>query len=302
MSNLNTSKSVDYLIVDGNNLAFRSFYGVKYLSNTQELPVNAVYGFFNSLHTIQQMIHYQYLVVCFDCGRSQKRVQLLDTYKANRSETPEAFKIQIPYIKELIPLMGGTCCEKEGIEADDIMGALCRKIQAEQHSAIIVSADKDLMQCVCGDIEQLIPTPQGWIRMNSEDVQQKVGVRPEQMVDFLALIGDTADNYPGISGVGPKIAAKWLAKYDCLAAIFENISTLSPERFRKIIAQSEDLLRKNQQLAALDCAPAYAELFWERIQNAKKNLPVLIKALEDMGLRKLAQKFNTHRCEQTELF
>ena len=300
MSNLNTD--VDYLIVDGNNLAFRSYYGVKYLSNQQQLPVNAIYGFCNSLHTLQQMVPHQHLVVCFDCGRSQKRTHILETYKANRSETPEDFKIQIPYIKRLIPLMGGTCCEKEGIEADDIIGSLCQKIKKSSLSAVIVSADKDLMQCVCESIEQLIPTPQGWSRMTSNDVKQKMGVWPEQIIDFLALMGDAADNYPGIPGVGPKTATQWLSEYGNLETIYTNLNTLRPERFREILAQSKDLLKKNQQLAALDCNPEYAETFQAQILNTQPDLPSLSNTLEDLGLKKLAQKFKTVRCEQTELF
>jgi 5''-3'' exonuclease (including N-terminal domain of PolI) len=300
MSSLN--KEVDYLLVDGNNLAFRSFYGVKYLSNQQQLPVNAIYGFFNSLHTLQQTVRYQHLVVCFDCGRSQRRTQLLDTYKANRAETPEDFKLQLPYIKQLIPLMGGTCCEESGIEADDIIGSLCQRIQQEHRSAAIVSADKDLMQCVCATIDQMIPTPQGWARLASDDVKQKMGVRPEQIVDFLALMGDSADNYPGIPGVGPKTAMQWLSEYDNLETLYQNLATLRPERFREILAQSKDLLQKNKQLAALDCNPAYAETFWEKIHNVDANLTALSKALEDLGLKRLAQKFKPLRCEQTELF
>lgn len=300
MSNLNTN--VDYLLIDGNNLAFRSFYGVKYLSNQQQLPVNAIYGFFNSLHTLQQSVHYQYLVVCFDCGRSQRRTQLLDSYKANRAETPEDFKPQISYIKQLIPLMGGTCCEQEGVEADDIIGSLCQKIQQEHRSSIIVSADKDLMQCVCETIEQMIPTLQGWARLRPEDVKQKMGVYPKQIIDFLALMGDSADNYPGIPGVGPKTAMQWLSEYTDLETIYENLGTLRPERFREILAQSKDLLQKNRELAALDCNPNYAEFFWNQIHKATPNLSSFSIALEDLGLKRLAQKFSPIRCEQTELF
>ena len=300
MSNLNTA--VDYLIVDGNNLAFRSFYGVKYLSNLQQLPVNAIYGFFNSLHALQQMIRYQHLVVCFDCGRSQRRMQLLETYKANRAETPEDFKVQIPHIKRLVPFMGGTCCEQEGIEADDIVGSLCQKIRQEQRSAIIVSADKDLMQCVGMGVEQVIPTPQGWLRMNATDVKQKMGVWPEQMIDFLALMGDSADNYPGIPGVGPKTAMQWLSEYNNLETIYKNLETLRPERFREILIQSKALLQKNQALAALDCHPSYAESFWSQIHRATTTLSVFREMLESLGLKKLAQKFKPIQCEQTELF
>ena len=139
--------SVKYAIIDGNNLAFRCFYGVKALSNSQQLPVNAIYGFVNSLLALEQTVHYEHLIVCFDCSRSERRLQLLEEYKANRAATPEEFKIQLPYIKQIIPLIGGICCEKQGVEADDLIGSFCAKISNQEASAVIVSADFTISAC-----------------------------------------------------------------------------------------------------------------------------------------------------------
>lgn len=232
--------SVKYVIVDGNNLAFRCFYGVKQLSNQQQLPVNAIYGFVNSILSLGQTVNYQQLIVCFDCSRSERRLQLLGEYKANRSATPEEFKVQLPYIKQIIPLLGGICFEKKGVEADDLIGALCATSSENKQTAVIVSADKDLMQCVNSFVSQLVPSNQGWTLLDPMGVFNKMQVHPEQIVDFLALMGDNADNYPGIQGVGPKTAAKWLAVYGTLNNLLEKVDTLTPERFRHVLCNSKD--------------------------------------------------------------
>ena len=296
--------SVKYAIIDGNNLAFRCFYGVKALSNSQQLPVNAIYGFVNSLLALEQTVHYEHLIVCFDCSRSERRLQLLEEYKANRAATPEEFKIQLPYIKQIIPLIGGICCEKQGVEADDLIGSFCAKISNQEASAVIVSADKDLMQCVNAHVSQLIPSNQGWILLDRVGVFNKMQVYPEQIVDFLALMGDSADNYPGIQGVGPKTAAKWLFTYETLDNLLAQVDSITPERFRKTLHESKDLLYKNKALAQLDCNPIYAEEILTYVSHAQKNYTALIELLEQLNLNRLASKFKNKvdTFEQIELF
>ncbi len=295
--------SAKYVIIDGNNLAFRCFYGVKQLSNNQKLPVNAIYGFVNSIFALEQTVKYQHLIVCFDCSRSERRLGLLKEYKANRSATPEEFKVQIPYIKKIIPLLGGFCYEKKGVEADDLIGSLCQKTSSVNEKTVIVSADKDLMQCVNTVVSQLIPSNQGWNLLDRLGVFNKMQVYPEQIVDFLALMGDTADNYPGIQGVGPKTAAKWLAIYGTLDHLLTQINSITPERFKTVLSESKDLLNKNKALAKLDCNPIYAEEILLGCSNCKKDYPTLTNLLEQLGLPKLANKFKKHfTTKQIELF
>lgn len=294
--------AVDYLIVDGSNLAFRCFYGVKHLSNDQQLPVNAIYGFLNSLLSIQQIIRFEHLVVCFDCGRSVRRVQLLKEYKANRRATPEEFKVQLPYIKRLIALMGGVYCEIQGVEADDIMGALCDFITHDNKLGVVVSADKDLMQCVNDNIAQLVPSTQGWNLLKKEDVFEKMKVWPAQIVDFLTLVGDSADNYPGIPGVGPKTAAKWLGMYETLDGIYAHRTTLSPERFRGILNDCKELIDTNKRLASLDRNFSYAAEVLAKISVAQRDQEALLETLSELRLNRLVAKFKEKSCEQTELF
>lgn len=296
--------SVKYAIIDGNNLAFRCFYGVKALSDLNQLPVNAVYGFVNSLLALEQTVNYEHFVVCFDCSRSERRLELLSEYKSNRIATPEGFKVQLPYIKQIIPLLGGICYERHGIEADDLIGSFCAKVSMDKETAVIVSADKDLMQCVNVYVSQLIPSNQGWILLDRVGVFDKMHVYPEQIVDFLALMGDHADNYPGIQGVGPKTAAKWLYTYGTLDNLLVHLDSVTPERFRKILSESMDLLVKNKSLAALDYNEAYAKDMLGCLNHSEKDYDSLIKLLDRLNLNRLASKFKNKigTFEQIELF
>lgn len=296
---------VDYILIDGNNLAFRSFYGVKDLSNGQNIPVNAIYGFFNSLFTLQQQFPSKKTIVCFDCSRSEKRVQLLPDYKENRLPTPDTFKTQLNYIKQMIPLLGHFCWEKQGVEADDLIGSWCHWTSMQKRTCLVVSADKDLMQCVNDYVNQVIPTAQGWNLIDRSGVFEKMGIYPEQLIDFLSLIGDKVDNYPGIAGVGPKTAAKWLNTYGSIGKIYENIQVLMPKRFQTILLNNVTLLKKNQQLAALEISNDYVEAIMTDLEAAQPQYEAFAKMLEQLHLPRLFQKFKSYfhtPSQQIELF
>ena len=219
-----------FLLVDGNNLAFRCFYGVTALTNAQGMPVNAVYGFIHSLQMLKAQVSPDVMIVCFDGGRCEKRLRLAPDYKGNRTPTPEDFKVQMPYIKQAAALSGMLCCEREGTEADDLIGAWSTFATESQSKVVIVSADKDLMQCVSANVSQRIPVRHDWVSLDEQGVFEKMGVFPNQIADLLALTGDSADNYTGIAGVGSKTAASWLQRYGSIAGILDHLQTLMPER------------------------------------------------------------------------
>ncbi|MDR2396978.1 MAG: hypothetical protein LBD69_03945 [Puniceicoccales bacterium] len=293
--------ATDYLLIDGTNLAFRCFYGVKYLSNAGTLPTNAIYGFVNTLWSLEQWIQYSHLWVFFDCSRSLRRTQLLPSYKANRTATPEVFKQQLPFIKQLIPHLGGYVLEKMDVEADDLLGALAQKISQNNGKAIIVSADKDLMQCVNERVHQLIPTQQGWQLLDAKGVYEKMGIWPKQIVDYLALMGDTVDNFEGIHGVGPKTATRWLQKYASIDTIFSNIDHITPERLRDRLAQEKHTLDRNRRLAQLDCPEDLIDNV--DIFNAKQIQPnpaELIRVFNELNLTALIKRTRErYRVNQT---
>lgn len=246
-----------WLLIDGSNLAFRSFYAVPPLTRQDGFPTNALHGWVRSCWKLEDSYTPQGVLVIFDKGGAQKRLQLLPEYKAQRKETPEALRAQLPVLRELSALMGYTVIEESGIEADDILAAYASFLSEQGEVVWIVSADKDFAQCLNANVGQLLApsgesSGSGWLELQASGVKDKMGIEVIQVADYLALVGDVADNIPGLAGVGPKTAQKWLSLYGSLAAIFAAASTLDPARFRTLVAQSEALLRRNLELTTLD--------------------------------------------------
>lgn len=246
-----------FALLDGYNLAFRAFYGMPELARADGFPTGALHGWVRSLWWVDDHIKPDRLIVFFDLGGAARQTELHADYKANRGETPEALVQQIPVIKEWTRAMGYLGVEKHGVEADDLIAAYARHFAAEGHEVIIVSADKDLAQLVTPQISQLLPPPTanprlGWRRLDSGGVQDKFGVAPSQIADYLALIGDTSDNIPGIAGVGPKTAAKWLQQYRNIDGVINNCGDLTPKRFQAIVHAEQATLRRNLEMTRLD--------------------------------------------------
>lgn len=246
-----------FLLLDGYNLAFRSFYAVPHLSRSDGLPTNALHGWVKTIWRLVDLYPSSTIIAFFDLDGDKKRQELHPEYKANRSEMPDDLVQQMPLIQELTPLLGIEVVALSGVEADDLIASAAQKIDQNGDTAIIVSADKDLAQCVTNRTKQLLPPPTanprlGWRTLEEADVKEKFGVRPDQIADYLALIGDTSDNIPGIAGVGPKTAANWLRTYGNLENVILNCGRLKPPRFQSIINDEKERLRKNQQLTQLN--------------------------------------------------
>ena len=282
----------DYLCVDGTYLAFRSFYGVKPLENTNHLPVNAIYGFFNTLLSLEQLIHWKHLLIFFDCSRSKKRLELLEDYKSNRAETPEAFKIQLPYIKQLTIAWGAACIERMDVEADDLIGTWAHFASENKQNLVILSSDKDLMQCVNTYVHQMIRTPDDWHLLNIAGVVEKMNVMPEQIVDYLALVGDSIDHYEGLPGVGPKTATNWLKQYGSLENILQHKDIIEPKRFRPLLQEFADRLFRNQALAKLEIDMQFIPDIQKQIQKTFRDTNLLKTLLIELNLNNLLKKLN----------
>ena len=245
-----------WLLLDGYNLAFRAFYGMPELTRTDGFPTGALHGWVKTIWRLQDQEKPDAMLVFFDLGGSQDRLALHPEYKAQRKETPEPLEQQIPVIKELTRAMGLVGVELDGVESDDLLAAQARTLAAAGHEVLIVSADKDFAQCVDDRIKLLLPPPTanpklGWRVLDAAGVREKFGVPPAQIAEYLALIGDTSDNIPGISGVGPKTATKWFEEYATLEGIIARAAELKPERFREAVAQQADVLRRNLRLTTL---------------------------------------------------
>jgi DNA polymerase-1 len=241
-------------LIDGLNLIFRCFYGIPLLS-AQKFPTNAIFGSVKILSKIIDLEKPSHIAIFFDKGRDPQRQSLLPEYKANRIEMPDPVKIQIPVIKEFAYALGYTVIERSGIEADDLIASFAHKYRNNFDSIYIFSTDKDFAQCIGENIYQIIPGSDRESMgspLDSRGIMEKFGVLPEQIVDYLSLIGDQADNIPGIRGVGPKTANLWLKQFGNIQTLLSQIAAIKPARFQSIIGESGEILHRNQRLITLD--------------------------------------------------
>lgn len=257
-------------LVDGYNLAFRAFYGMPELARKDGFPTGALHGWVRSLWWVDDRLDPGRLIVFFDLGGAARQTALHADYKAHRKETPPALLRQLPAIKEWTRAMGYLGVERDGVEADDLIASCASRRAQTGDTVMVVSADKDLAQLVRPGVTQWMPPPTanpklGWRELDEEAVRTKFGVKPSQIPDYLALIGDTSDNIPGVAGVGPKTAAKWLAQYSNLAGVLAHSGELQPKRFQSLVhASREDLLRNlemtrldtSQDISVVDAEPA----------------------------------------------
>ena len=246
------------LLCDGHNLAFRSFYGIRELNRSDGFPTNMVHGWVKSFWKLEDEFNPNQIHVFFDLGGATKREELLPSYKENRGLPPEGFQDQLEWIKKLSEAFGYGVYEKKGLEADDLIASAVRILKEKLlEEVLIVSADKDLAQLVAPKIKQLLPPPTanprlGWRILDVDGVIEKFGVPPSRILDYLSIIGDQSDNIPGLVGVGPKTATKWLKEYDNLENIIQNAGRISPKRFCSLIYEERELLRRNRSLVELE--------------------------------------------------
>jgi DNA polymerase I len=291
-----------WLLVDGYNMAFRAFYGMPELTRADGFPTGALHGWVKTLWKLQDQEKPDGMLVFFDLGGSQDRLALHPEYKAQRKETPEPLEKQIPVIKDLTRAMGLVGVEVDGVESDDLLAAHARKLAAEGHDVLIVSADKDFAQCVDDRIRILQPPPTanpklGWRVLDAAGVVEKFGVPPAQIAEYLALIGDTSDNIPGIDGVGPKTAAKWFAEFKTLEGIIAAAGSLKPDRFREAVARDAERLRLNLRLTTLSTPAAQPAIAGGEPRPAQ-----LCELLEKMEMKSTLAEAQKRYSGQAELF
>lgn len=246
-----------WLLVDGFNLAYRCFFAIPELSRADGFPTNALHGWVKSLWKLADQEKPVGTLVFFDLGGAQDRLALHPDYKAQREEMPEALEKQLPYVKALTRAMGCVGIEQDGIESDDLLAAEAVSLARQGDDVLIVSSDKDFAQIVNPQIKILLPPPTanpklGWQVRDEAGVREKFGVPPSQIADFLALVGDTSDNIPGINGVGPKTAAKWLSEHGNLEGVIAHAAELQPERLRTAVSAEAEKLRRNLKLTTLN--------------------------------------------------
>jgi DNA polymerase-1 len=246
-----------WVLIDGFNLAYRCFFAIPELTRSDGFPTNALHGWVKSLWKIEDVAKPAGMLVFFDLGGAQDRLALHPAYKAQREEMPEALEKQLAPLKALTRAMGYVGVEQEGVESDDLLAAQAVSLALAGHDVRVVSSDKDFAQIVSDRIHLLLPPPTanprlGWRTLDVAGVQEKYGVPPAGIADYLALVGDSSDNIPGLAGVGPKTAAKWLAEHGNLEGVIAHASELKPERFAAMVGAEADRLRMNLRLTTLN--------------------------------------------------
>ena len=238
------------ILVDGSSFLFRAYHAIPPLTNPLGEPTNAIYGVSNMLRKLIAEYHSDYITVVFDAPGKTFRNDLYEQYKAHRPPMPDDLRVQIEPLHHLIRAMGLPLIMESGVEADDVLGALAQ--HAEQHGfkVIISTGDKDMAQLVTEHI--MLENTMTNTRMDIQGVIDKFGVKPEQIVDYLALMGDTSDNIPGVPKVGPKTAAKWLVQYQTLENLVANADKITGKIGENLRA-SLDQLPLAKQLTTIKC-------------------------------------------------
>lgn len=247
------------VLIDGHSILNRAFYGVPDLTNALGMHTNAVYGFLNIMFHILEEEQPQYLAVAFDVNAPTFRHKMYREYKGTRKPMPAELREQVPLIKEVLGAMQITMVEQAGLEADDVLGTLAKKGEKDGLEVSLISGDRDLLQIASGHIKIRIPkTKMGKTEIEdyyAEDVQNKYQVTPEQFIELKALMGDTADNIPGVPKVGEKTAVALMLEYGSLENIFANRENVTKKSIRESLEENEELAWLSKKLATIrtDC-------------------------------------------------
>jgi len=267
-------------IIDGSNYVFRAFHAIRHLTNSKGMPTNAVYGYLQMVRSVLTELKPTHVAVAFDPKGGSFRQKEYPAYKAQRPPMPEDLAVQWPFVWELTHAFHFNLLCVDDYEADDVIATLARQAESRDWNVTIVSSDKDLMQLVSNRIHMLDTMKS--IRFDATAVYNKWGVEPERIVDLLALAGDSADNIPGVPGIGPKTAALLLAKYGDMDNLLSHAKDIPQKKRRENLTQYADDARLAYRLVRLfDDVPLAVELDDLAMKDPDKNkLKILFHDLE----------------------
>ncbi|MCX5798535.1 MAG: hypothetical protein NTU90_03045, partial [Proteobacteria bacterium] len=244
-----TRNSKRIFLVDGNSYLYRAFYATPYLSNSRGIPTNATYAFISMLKKLLKEEKPDSMVVVFDSKAPSFREEISKAYKAQRPPMPGNLSTQIPYVKMVIEAMGITITEKEGFEADDVIGTFVEMLKGYDVEVYIVTSDKDMMQLVTDRVFMLDTMKN--LLIGEKEVGEKLGVKPSLVIDYLALCGDTSDNIPGVSGIGEKTARELVSSLGTIDEIYNNLEGVKKVSIREKLVENKDFAFMSKQLATI---------------------------------------------------
>ena len=243
-----TNSKKPVILVDGSSFLYRAFHAMPNLMNSKRQPTGAVYGIVNMLKNLLKEYEPQSMAVIFDAPGKTFRDDIYKEYKANRSAMPDDLRTQIEWVNEIVVALGLPFLSVKGVEADDVIGTLALQAKKKNTPVLICSGDKDLSQLVTENV--LVSDTMKGVTYDTEGVKEKMGVYPHQVIDYLALIGDSSDNIPGVPKVGPKTASKWLTQYETLDQILENADEIKG-KVGENLRDSIDQIPLSRQLATI---------------------------------------------------
>ena len=285
------------VLVDGNNLLFRSYYATAYTGNIMRnrdgFPTNGLYGFVNMINKIVAEENPKYMMVAFDIGKTFRHEKYKD-YKGGRRETPEDLKVQFPIAKKILTAMGIKYLECEGYEADDIIGTISSWCDKDpEYEALIVSSDKDLLQLISDETVVKLLKPKDYIMMDKATFIQTYGFEPIKMIDLKALMGDASDNIPGVKGIGEKTAIKLLTQYGSLDGIYENIDNIKGSTHEKLVIGKEDAYYSKELVTIYREVPL--NITWDDLLYGNENTNELIQLYNELNFYSLLKKASSNK-------
>ena len=288
------------ILVDGNNLMFRSYYATAYsgsiMRNSKGFPTNGLFGFVNMINKIIHDENPEYMLVAFDIGKTFRH-EKYDSYKGGRDETPNELKMQFPVAKEILNCMGIKYLEVPGYEADDIIGTYAKLIDENaDYEGLIVSSDKDLLQLISNDVSVKLLKSKDYIIMTPVTFKETYGIEPARMTDLKGLMGDASDNIPGVKGIGEKTAIKLLSQYENLENLYEHIDEIKGATKVKL----ED--GKTSALMSREIATIYKEVpvsySLDDIKYMEQYNEELINLYRELGFNSFIKKVEVNHNEE----
>ncbi|MGB5202922.1 DNA polymerase I [Eudoraea sp.] len=281
-------------LLDAYALIFRGYYALikNPRINSKGMDTSAIMGFVNSLFDVIKREKPDHLAVCFDKDGSTERTELFAEYKANRLETPDAIRVAVPIIQDILKAMHIPCVEVSGLEADDIIGTLAKQAEKEGYKVFMVTPDKDFGQLVSENIFMYRPSRMGngieiW---GIPEIQNRFGVEhPEQVIDYLGMMGDASDNIPGLPGVGDKTAKKFIAEFGTLEGLLANTDKLKGKMKEKV-EENAELGRLSRKLATI-CVTCDVTFDAKDYELSEPNSEEVQKIFEDLEFRRLKEQF-----------
>ena len=286
---LGLMESEKLIIIDGSSYIFRAYYAIQRLSTSKGFPTNAIYGFIQMLMKVLEVEKPTKLLIAFDTGKPTFRKEMYPEYKANRAAPPDDLKVQFEPIQHAVDCFGINRLHADGFEADDVIATVARKAAKEGYQVEIITGDKDLMQLVEDKITLYDTMKEK--RYNREGVKEKMAVLPDQVVDLLALMGDSSDNIPGVTGIGEKTAADLIQKFGSLDEIYKRLEEIPQPKRRETLQKEKDTAYLSQKLATVrDDLPL--SFSWADLNYKGPRLEELKKLFEKYEFQNLIKRFD----------